>query len=68
MDPTKFRFREELYTLPTCICFKCKSIRTYSKLGGGFQDAEVRGGGDPVLQRLQEHLLKLQHLWQASEQ
>lgn len=38
------------------------------ELLGGFQAAEVRTGGDSLLQRLEKNSLKVQHLWQAAEQ
>lgn len=41
---------------------------THLELGGGLQGAEVGRGGDPLLQRLQEDPLEVQHLRQAAEQ
>lgn len=38
------------------------------ELGGRLQGAAVGGGGDPLLQRLQEDPLEVQHLRQAAEQ
>lgn len=38
------------------------------ELLGGFQAAEVRTGGNSLLQRLEKNSLKVQHLWQTAEQ
>lgn len=41
---------------------------SHLELRGGLQGAEVRRGGDPLLQGLQEDPLEVQHLWQAAKQ
>ena len=46
----------------------CISMCAYLKLHGGLQGAEVWRRSNPLLQRLQEDPLEVQHLWQTAEQ